>query len=41
MKLKKDFYIRENVVQIANDLLGKILVTKVDGKITSGIIVET
>jgi len=41
MKLKKDFYIRENVVQIANDLLGKILVTKVDEKITSGIIVET
>jgi len=41
MKLKKDFYIRENVVQIANDLLGKILVTKVDGKITSGIVVET
>lgn len=28
-------------MQIANDLLGKILVTKVDGKITSGIIVET
>lgn len=41
MKLKKGFYIRDNVVQIAKDLLGKILVTKIDGKISSGIIVET
>lgn len=41
MKLKKDFYTRDNVVQIAKDLLGKILITKIDGKITSGIITET
>ncbi len=41
MKLKKDFYLRENVVQIAKDLLGKILITKINGKLTSGIIVET
>lgn len=41
MLLKKDFYIRENVVQIAKELLGKILVTKVNGKITAGIITET
>lgn len=41
MKLTKDFYTRENVVQIAKELLGKILVTKINGKITSGIITET
>lgn len=41
MKLKKDFYTRGNVVEIARDLLGKILVTKIENKITSGIIVET
>lgn len=41
MKLKKDFYTRNHVVEIAKDLLGKILVTKINGRITSGIIVET
>ena len=43
-KLKKltiDFYNRENVLVIAKELLGKILVTKFDGIITSGRIVET
>ena len=41
MKLKKDFYIRENVVLIAKELLGKVLFTKINGKITAGIITET
>ncbi len=40
-KLPVEFYDRENVLQIAIDLLGKILVTKVEGIITSGVIVET
>lgn len=40
-KLGLDFYEREDVVQIAKDLLGKIIVTKIDGNKTSGRIVET
>ncbi|HKR06173.1 MAG TPA: DNA-3-methyladenine glycosylase, partial [Bacteroidia bacterium] len=40
-KLKKDFYLREDVVQIAKELLGKHLFTKFNGKITGGIISET
>jgi DNA-3-methyladenine glycosylase len=39
-KLKIDFYQRSNVVQIAKELLGKILVTKWNGIETSGRIVE-
>src|SRR5687768_4954291 len=39
-KLELDFYGRENVLQIAEELMGKILVTKKDGIITSGRIVE-
>lgn len=41
MKLPESFYTRTNVVKIANELLGKTLVTNLDGVITSGIIVET
>ena len=37
----KDFYQRDDVVQIAKDLLGKELVTYIDGELTSGIIIET
>lgn len=40
-KLPLSFYQRPDVVQVANDLLGKILVTKWKGKITSGRIIET
>ncbi|MEO5572600.1 MAG: DNA-3-methyladenine glycosylase [Bacteroidia bacterium] len=40
-KLKKDFYLREDVVQIAKELLGKYLFTKFDGKLTGGVISET
>ena len=41
MKLSKDFYLQPNVLGIGKDLLGKILVTKINNKITSGIICET
>lgn len=41
MKLPKEFYTRSQVLDIAKDLLGKILVTNIQGKRTSGIIVET
>jgi DNA-3-methyladenine glycosylase len=41
MKLEKDFYLNENVVQVAKDLLGKYLCTRIDGKLTCGIITET
>jgi DNA-3-methyladenine glycosylase len=40
-KLGIDFYNRKDVLQIARELLGKIVVTKFDGLITSGRIVET
>lgn len=40
-KLPIEFYDREDVVKIAEDLLGKILITKFDGVTTSGKIVET
>ena len=40
-KLKFSFYQRQNVVQIAKELLGKILVTNWKGIITSGRIVES
>jgi len=41
MLLPRSFYLRPDVVQIARDLLGKHLVTRMDGVITSGIICET
>jgi DNA-3-methyladenine glycosylase len=40
-KLPLDFYMRSNVVTIAKDLLGKLLVTNNQGIITAGRIVET
>ena len=41
MIIDKAFYLRNDVVQIGQELLGTILHTRVDNKITSGIIVET
>lgn len=41
MKLDRDFYQRDDVVEISRELLGKVLVTRVGGVFTSGIIVET
>ena len=40
-KLTKEFYISEDVEQIARDLLGKFLVTHFNNQYTCGMIVET
>src|SRR5215203_1138803 len=40
-KLPQSFYLRNDVVKIAKELLGKILVTNWDNQYTSGRIVET
>ena len=40
-KLSLSFYQRNDVVTIAKELIGKVVVTNIDGKITSGRIVET
>jgi DNA-3-methyladenine glycosylase len=39
-KLKPEFYLRKNVLQITEELIGKFLVTNFDGVKTSGMIVE-
>ncbi|MBO9700388.1 MAG: DNA-3-methyladenine glycosylase [Sporocytophaga sp.] len=41
MKLDKAFYTREDVIAISKELLGKYLITCINGKLTSGMIVET
>lgn len=41
MKLKTEFYIRTDVVQIARELLGKVLVTNIEGQLCQAIITET
>ncbi len=41
MQLPSDFYLRDDVVQIAKDLLGKFLITEFGGQRTVGKIVET
>ena len=41
MILPESFYTRKDVVKIARELLGKVLVTAFDGVLTSGMIVET
>ena len=40
-KLDLDFYLRNDVIQISKELLGKFLFSKSDGIITGGMIVET
>ncbi len=40
-KLPKDFYLQPEVVSIAQQLLGKILCTRIGGKTTKAIITET
>ena len=40
-KIARSYYLQPDVVFLAKDLLGKYLVTKFDGKLTSGMIVET
>ncbi len=39
--LPKDFYLSTDVIGIAKELLGKILISYIDRKLTAGIIVET
>ncbi len=41
LKLGEDFYTRPDVVRIARELLGKYLMTHLEGGITGGMIVET
>jgi DNA-3-methyladenine glycosylase len=41
MILPPSFYTRTDVVQIARELLGKVLVTNIEGRRTEGMIVET
>ena len=41
MKLTEAFYLRDDVVAISKDLLGKYLFTHIDGVTTGGYIVET
>jgi DNA-3-methyladenine glycosylase len=41
MKIERDFYLRDDSVQIAQDLVGKLLVVSADGNRVSGMIVET
>lgn len=40
-KLPVSFYRNENVVEVARQLIGKILFTNIDGQLTGGIITET
>ncbi len=40
-KLTRSFYLNEDVVEVARELLGKVLVTRFDGKMTAGVICET
>ena len=39
--LERSFYDRSDVVKIAKELLGKILITNFNGEFTAGRIVET
>ena len=41
MKLSRDFYLRDDVVAISNELLGKVLCTQIDGILTKLVITET
>ncbi len=39
--LPREFYLRKNVVQIAKELLGKVIYTSFNNEVSAGIIVET
>jgi DNA-3-methyladenine glycosylase len=41
LKLSPEYYLNEDVVALAKDLLGKVLYTQINGEVTAGIIVET
>lgn len=40
-KLKKQFYTRDSVLDVARDLLGKVLCSRIDGCLSKAIITET
>jgi DNA-3-methyladenine glycosylase len=40
-KLDRSYYLRPNVIEVARDLIGKVLVTRFEGTTTSGMISET
>lgn len=41
MKLSPEYFLNEDAVALAKDMLGKVLYTQIDGETTAGIIVET
>jgi DNA-3-methyladenine glycosylase len=41
MQLPRSFYLRDDVVVIARELLGKFIITSYEGKLTAGMITET
>lgn len=41
MKIPRQFYVRDDIVQISRDLLGKVLCTRINGGVTKAIITET
>jgi DNA-3-methyladenine glycosylase len=41
MRLPVEFYLRKNVTTVARQLIGKVLLTKIDDQVSGGIIVET
>lgn len=41
MKLPAKYYLHHNVLDLARDLIGKVLITETSGEITAGIITET
>ena len=41
MKLPFSYYLNQDVIFLAKDLLGKVLFTEIEGKVTAGIITET
>lgn len=41
MKLLRDYYLQEDVVALARDMIGKVLFTYIDKQLTAGIITET
>lgn len=41
MKLPRDYYLQDDVVALARDMIGKVLFTYIDKQLTAGIITET
>jgi DNA-3-methyladenine glycosylase len=41
LKLNPEYYLNDDVVALAKDLLGKVLYTQINDEVTAGIIVET